>query len=103
MIPNGFDYGTGEEAARHVIDAYDKLTKQLRAISDLPLDISSIQGVSPVFRFCDVFPPLAGYHASGKETIIDEGKSCLLLKDKLFKAPRYTAPVEGKARFVQIK
>ena len=46
--------GTGEEEHMAVIHAYDDLCKMLRRLSHLPLDINSIQGISPCFRYTEV-------------------------------------------------
>ncbi|XP_033110721.1 nucleolar protein 6-like [Anneissia japonica] len=48
--------GTGEEQSYSITHVYDALSKQLRALKDLPLAITSVQGVSPVFRHTEVFP-----------------------------------------------
>lgn len=39
-----------EETSLTVLEAFDELMKQMRDLNDLPLDIVSVQGVSPVFR-----------------------------------------------------
>lgn len=51
-------YGTGEEQNVAVIRAYDDVCKILRRLTGLPLNINSIQGTSPCFRYTEVFPPL---------------------------------------------
>ena len=48
-------YGTGEEPHIALLQSYDNLCKILRNLKDLPLTINSIQGISPVFRFTEVF------------------------------------------------
>ncbi|XP_078367178.1 nucleolar protein 6-like isoform X2 [Oculina patagonica] len=50
------DSGTGDEEAQQVIQVYNALCKQIRAL-DLPLNVNSLQGISPVFRGTEVFPP----------------------------------------------
>lgn len=50
------DYGTGEEANRQIVTNFESLSKKLRALKDLPLSLSSIQGISPAFRGSEVFP-----------------------------------------------
>ena len=47
-------YGTGDEKQTTVLKAYDALCKILRGLSDLPLDISTVQGLSPIFRLAEV-------------------------------------------------
>lgn len=49
-------YGTGEETSLKISLSLEELVKRLRSIKDLPLGISGIQGVSSVFRGCDVHP-----------------------------------------------
>lgn len=94
VIPDEFEYGTGEEACRKVIQSFDQLAKQLRDLKDLPLDIVSTQGISPVFRYCDVFPPLStGYVPPDKCN--KAGPKCLLLNENLRVVPLYTYPVEA--------
>lgn len=48
---------TGEEKHLEVFSAYLALSKVLRQLTDIPLGISSVQGISPVFRHAEVFPP----------------------------------------------
>ena len=45
--------GTGDEEAQRVIQVYNALCKQIRAL-DLPLNVNSIQGISSVFRGAEV-------------------------------------------------
>lgn len=47
------DSGTGDEEAERVIQVYNALCKQIRAL-DLPLNVNSIQGISSVFRGAEV-------------------------------------------------
>ena len=51
-------YGTGEEATMAALEALDELTKNLRALEDLPLSIAQVQGVAATFRHAEPFPPL---------------------------------------------
>lgn len=53
-------YGTGEEVAQNVVKTYDELAKVLRKLQDLPLDVSSVQGISASLRSTEVFPPFSG-------------------------------------------
>ena len=45
---------SGEEENLAVIQAYTNLSKSLRQLDKLPLTITSVQGVSPVFRYAEV-------------------------------------------------
>ena len=49
------DSGTqaGDEKTQKILQIYDSLCKEIRAL-DLPLSVSAIQGVSPVFRGAEV-------------------------------------------------
>lgn len=62
--PKTFDYGTGEEATMKVIQAFDSLSKDLRSLQDLALEVTALQGISPVFRFTECFPALGVYYYS---------------------------------------
>ena len=46
--------GTGEEQHAHVTNVLDELSKQIRALKDFPLVITSVQGTEPVFRGAEV-------------------------------------------------
>ncbi|XP_034948834.1 nucleolar protein 6 [Chelonus insularis] len=87
-----FKYGTGEEATFQVIKVFNELEKELLSLSDLPLAITGIQASSAVFRYTDVFPPLATvYKPDDKNTM--KGENCLLLNDEsIEEAPKY-API----------
>lgn len=47
------DHGTGDEQTQRVIQVYNTLCKQIRAL-ELPLSVNSLQGISPVFRGAEV-------------------------------------------------
>lgn len=47
-----------EALTPHVIHCFDALARQLHSLEDLPLDIVSISGISPVFRYCEPQPLL---------------------------------------------
>lgn len=47
-----------EALALHVIREFDDLARKLNALKDLPLEIVSISGISPVLRYCDPQPVL---------------------------------------------
>ncbi|XP_068153194.1 nucleolar protein 6 [Drosophila tropicalis] len=53
------DQNTDSEALTpNVIRCYDELARQLHGLDDLPLEIVSISGVSPIFRYCEPQPVL---------------------------------------------
>ncbi|EDV93823.1 GH18079 [Drosophila grimshawi] len=47
-----------EALTPHVIHCYDALARQLHSLEDLPLDIVTISGISPIFRYCEPQPLL---------------------------------------------
>lgn len=55
------DSGTGDEEAQRVIQVYNALCKQIRAL-DLPLNVNSIQGISSVFRGAEVGKTLRSFY-----------------------------------------
>jgi U3 small nucleolar RNA-associated protein 22 len=96
LLPPDFEYGTGEEAAVRVINALDSLGKQLRQLKDIPLEVSAVQGTSPVFHYCDVFPPLSSTCKVPKQ-VGTEGRNYLLLMESgTAVAPRWTPHVDGR-------
>lgn len=50
---------TNEERSLLAIRTFDQLSKELRALNDLPLEIVSVLGTDPIFRYADVTPPMA--------------------------------------------
>lgn len=96
FIPHGFKYGTGEEACLQVMSAFDQLGKQLRSLKNLPLDISTLVGTSPVFRYADVFPPLAQTLSPNPAvTTVNEG--CVIFNGlELNKCTNYIPAIDGR-------
>jgi hypothetical protein len=79
-----------------VIGALDSLSKELRQLTDIPLEVSGVQGTSSVFRYCDVFPPLSSSCKVPKQ-IGTKGKSCLLPTEReVVVAPRWITPANGR-------
>ena len=54
--------GTGEEESIGVLKAFEALTKDMRRLTDLPLAIHSVQGITPAFRETEVRLMLASGH-----------------------------------------
>lgn len=55
-----FDEGANsEQLAMATIKTFDDLAKLLRSLENIPLSITSVLGKSPVFRYCEPFPPVA--------------------------------------------
>lgn len=49
---------TGEGRALKAIHTFDELSKEMRNITSIPLTITTVLGVDPVFRYCDLETPL---------------------------------------------
>ncbi|XP_076236825.1 nucleolar protein 6 Mat89Ba isoform X2 [Calliopsis andreniformis] len=88
-----FMYGTGEEAALKVLNVFNDLEKDLMSLTDIPLSIHGVQGSSAVFRYTDVFPPLATTYRPDNE-LIKESENCLILSENVTVAPKYVHPLE---------
>lgn len=56
VVPS-YPSGTNEETTLKIIHASDNLGKQLRAL-EMSLKITGVQGISDVFTFTEVFPPI---------------------------------------------
>lgn len=87
-----FVYGTGEEAALKAINVFNRFEKDLMSLTDIPLSIHGVQGSSAVFRYTDVFPPLATVYRPTKQ--FKKIKNCLILSKNVTIAPRYVSPLE---------
>uniref|UniRef100_A0A336KUH3 Nucleolar protein 6 n=1 Tax=Culicoides sonorensis TaxID=179676 RepID=A0A336KUH3_CULSO len=48
---------TGESRALNALQTFDKLSKEMRNISSLPLAINTVLGIDSVFRYCDLEAP----------------------------------------------
>ncbi|EFN82278.1 Nucleolar protein 6 [Harpegnathos saltator] len=83
-----FAYGTGEEATLKVLKAFNNLEQSLMSLSDMPLTINGVQGSSPVFRYTEVFPPLATIHRSSNG-VTEEDKNCFVLAKNIKRCPAY--------------
>ena len=59
------------------LDALDDLSKNLRAVEDLPLPIAQVQGVAATFRHSETFPPLPAI-PQGKIDLFDIRKDNLI-------------------------
>jgi U3 small nucleolar RNA-associated protein 22 len=61
---------TNEEKCREIIQIFDELSKNLRSMKDLPLEIVSVTGLDSTFRYTDPTPPTldAEFVSKGKLT-----------------------------------
>ncbi|XP_071110262.1 nucleolar protein 6-like [Haliotis cracherodii] len=75
-------YGTGEEEHMAIVQSLDQLSKLLHRLDDLPLSVKSVQGVSPVFRFAEVFPAMPAIPANIQTTNASTGSEFLPHPDK---------------------
>lgn len=88
-----FMYGTGEGATLKAINAFNNLEKQLMNLTDIPLSIHGVQGASAVFRYADVFPPIATVHKPDNK-LSKENKNSLMLSENRTTAPKYVTPLD---------
>ncbi|XP_033188012.1 nucleolar protein 6 Mat89Ba [Bombus vancouverensis nearcticus] len=88
-----FAYGTGEEAALRAINVFNQLEKDLMSLTDIPLSIHGVQGSSAVFRYTDVFPPLATVYQPDNQ-LIKKSKKGLTLPRNITAAPKYVCPLD---------
>ncbi|OXU19050.1 hypothetical protein TSAR_001365 [Trichomalopsis sarcophagae] len=90
----GFHYGP-EEAALQVINTFAGLEKDLSNLTDLPLSINGLQGCSPLFRYTDVFPPLATVRKTDDKNVLDTPSHLRFVENgDVDEVPMYLAPVE---------
>lgn len=91
-------YGTGEEAHMNLLQSFNTLCKQLRNLSEVPLLMASIEGVSSCFRYSEVFPPLSVLHEEDPNNSFVEGH-ILKLKNKGIGVPSYTPALKAVITF----
>ncbi|XP_058808859.1 nucleolar protein 6 [Phymastichus coffea] len=89
-------YYSPEEASLKVINVFDSLKNDCINLTNLPLSINGVQGCSSLFRYSEVFPPLATIRRSDKKNIVD-GEMHLLFNESstVEEVPLYLAPVEA--------
>lgn len=74
---------TNEERSLAAIRAFDEMSKELRNLNDLPLEIVSVLGTSSVFRYTDVTPPRANSKPTKNGFITKELKGKFLTQKVL--------------------
>lgn len=62
-------------------------------LTDIPLSIHGVQGSSAVFRYTDVFPPIATVYRPDNE-LIKENKNYLILSENVTSSPKYVTPLD---------
>lgn len=60
----------------------------------MPLTINGVQGSSPVFRYTEVFPPLATIHQN-INSITEKDKNCFILAKDMKGCPAYVHAIEA--------
>ncbi|XP_033928968.1 nucleolar protein 6 [Melopsittacus undulatus] len=99
--------GTGEEAMVSVVRSYDDLSRKLWHLKELPLMVTSVQGVHPALRYTDVFPPIPMKPIYSFHTRIKTKH--LLLPSEEKPCPAYITPLkmichmEGSGQWPQSK
>ncbi|CRK89406.1 CLUMA_CG003156, isoform A [Clunio marinus] len=58
---------TIEERSLIAIRSFDEVSKELRSLNDLPLEIVSVLGTDAIFRYADVTPPRANAYIGNKK------------------------------------
>ncbi|XP_045145137.1 nucleolar protein 6 isoform X2 [Echinops telfairi] len=83
--------GTGEEALAAVVRCYDDLSRLLWGLEGLPLTVSAVQGVHPVLRYTEVFPPTPAWPAYSYYERLRKQASLVPRPDK--PCPAYVEPM----------
>ncbi|XP_018576500.1 nucleolar protein 6 [Anoplophora glabripennis] len=92
LVPS-YPSGTNEETCLRIIQASDELGKRLRALQ-MSLKITGIQGVSDVYNFTELFPPIpANYEVRHSLTTIRNNNIVFLEKNPEC-VPRFVQPVK---------
>lgn len=89
--------GSGEEAVFKILASFNELSNTLRQLKDIPLEITTVQGTSAVFRYSELFPALPNVHTSIKKILKSTDTAHVFKTDAEMKhVPLYIAPIEGK-------
>ncbi|EFA06414.1 nucleolar protein 6 [Tribolium castaneum] len=84
---------TNEDGCVRAIAASDELGKKLRSL-EMPLAITGVQGITDVFSFTDVFPPISTNYRSGSLVTPPLENNIVLNEKKRGIVPRYVKPIE---------
>nr|CAB3264395.1 nucleolar protein 6-like [Phallusia mammillata] len=85
--------GTGEEAFQDCSIVFNDLCSRLRNLTTLPLSITNLQGVSPVLRHTEVYPPCKCTTDNQSHAIrISQQQINVPVPEK--KCPAYVSPIE---------
>ncbi|XP_022904514.2 nucleolar protein 6 [Onthophagus taurus] len=89
-----FPSGTNEEACLKVKHIFDDLSEKMRNLK-LELTINSIQGVSPVFCYTHLFPPISTNYQCDEKITTHLDQNVIFNNVKELKAvPKYVYPIE---------
>jgi len=78
------------------MDSFLDLSKTLRQLKDMPLDITSVQGTSAIFRYSALFPNSPHAQIGMKKSLTSDEKSTFFkIKETLQHTPLYVAPIES--------
>ncbi|RZC39988.1 nucleolar protein 6 [Asbolus verrucosus] len=92
-VTASYPMGTNEECCLKVIAASDDLGKKLRTL-EMPLTITSVQGISDTFSFTETFPPIAMNFKCGNKITSALHNNIIINDKRLRVVPRYVKPVE---------
>ncbi|CAH0552232.1 unnamed protein product [Brassicogethes aeneus] len=88
-----YPIGTNEEVSLKIITTSDELGKKIRELK-MSLSITGVQGVSDVYSYTEVFPPLpTNYEVGGIITESKENNIIFSDTNKIKKVPRYAQVV----------
>ncbi|KAL3286351.1 hypothetical protein HHI36_000859 [Cryptolaemus montrouzieri] len=85
--------GTNEETTVKIIRSSDELGRKIRALG-MQLGITGIGGISDVYCYTDIFPPIPTSYHSGKSITSLKEQHIILKEKKLHAAPKYVKPIE---------
>jgi U3 small nucleolar RNA-associated protein 22 len=74
---------TNEERSLSAIRGFDEMSKELRNLSELPLEIVGVLGIDAAFRYADLTPPLANASATKNGFVNKELKGKFLAQKVL--------------------
>ena len=76
------------------MSSFATLEKELRDLTDVPLTVNGVQGCSALFRYTEVFPPVACIRKPDDTNII-AGESHLKFGDNVVEIPYFLQPIEA--------
>lgn len=96
-----FEIGTGEELSLKIKSIYDDLSRKIRDLQ-IPLPVTSVQGISNVFSYTELFPPIPSIHRVVRKITVENGDYLTIQNENVLSmAPRYVAPIECVIQMAQ--